>query len=46
MTLILNNKFTKKDLPRLGLYNLGLPEMGNLKRYFTVKLEFQSYKFI
>jgi hypothetical protein len=28
MTFILENKMVKKDLPILGLDNLGLPEMG------------------
>jgi len=29
MTFVLENKIKKKDLPILGLDNLGLPEMGN-----------------
>ena len=30
MTFVLENKIRKKDLPILGLDNLGLPEMGKM----------------
>jgi hypothetical protein len=33
MTLILENKIRKKDLPILDLDNLGLPEMGKIKAF-------------
>jgi hypothetical protein len=30
MTIQLNNKIKKKDLPKCDMHNLGLPELGNL----------------
>jgi len=42
MTFLLNNKFKGKDLPNLGLDNLGLPKMGKIFFYEAELIFFAS----